>query len=77
VLTFVTLENLRDENGVDPENDTDDRRAHDNDNDNDNAIVEGPAVQAYVELARTIRKLTYLNRRTPFRDNSSQNTNVK
>lgn len=75
MLTFVILENLRDENDVDPENDTDDRRAHDNDN--DNAIVEGPAVQAYVELARKIRKFTYLNRQTPFRDNSSQNTNVK
>ncbi|KAH9980447.1 hypothetical protein BJV77DRAFT_1062620 [Russula vinacea] len=44
-------EKLRDENDVDPENDADDRRAHNN----DNAIVEGPAVQAYVELARTIQ----------------------
>ena len=71
-LHFVTLEKLRDENDVDPENDADDRRAHNN----DNAIVEGPAVQAYVELARTIRKFTYLNRQTPFRDNCSQNTNI-
>ena len=46
-LYFITLEKLRDENDVDPENDADDRRAHNN----DNAIVEGPAVQAYVELA--------------------------
>jgi hypothetical protein len=60
-FTFIFLEKLRDEDDPNPESDTDDCRAYKDDNDNLDAVVEGPAVQAHVELARTIRKFTYLN----------------
>jgi hypothetical protein len=74
-FTHVTSEMGSDS---DPGSDTDGSRAQENDNcDNLDAIVEGPVVQAYVELAGTIRRFTYPNRQTIIRTILSQNTNVK
>jgi hypothetical protein len=70
-LSFISSEKLKDEINSNPENDIDDHRACMIDNDNRDTVVEGPAVQSHVDLARTIRRFTYLNLRTLFKDNSS------
>jgi hypothetical protein len=60
-LTFISLENLQNDDDSDLENDTDGSMAYKDNNDNLDAVVEGPAVQAHVELAWTIHKCTLLN----------------